>query len=222
MDAATATIEYALYGRAGRTRATKMVFSPYRLFRYDDSPDELACLKTVAQRLESKSGHIALAGPDVMIEYMLKHAPELKQKVRCVLRAPHEVQKAGDLAVAAIDDLLTNVATVFICETRTHPRQSIARRIRSAADVEDWSILERLDWRDEVEVRFLAPSISLPFELSGRVQRVSLPRRRGDAGRSGMGIAFTEMSATTREILEYLLEGLPPRLPRRRAPSMRN
>ena len=79
-----------------------------------------------------------------------------------------------------------------------------------------------LEVGDEVEVRFLAPSISLPFELSGRVHRVSLPRRRGDAGRSGMGIAFTEMSATTREILEYLLEGLPPRLPRRRAPSMRN
>jgi hypothetical protein len=161
VDAATATIEYALYGRAGRTRATKMVFSPYRLFRYDDSPDELACLKTVAQRLESKSGHIALAGPDVMIEYMLKHAPELKQKVRCVLRAPHEAQKAGDLAVAAIDDLLTNVATVFICETRTHPRQSIARRIRSAADVEDWSILERLDWRSIPRRAFIQDTASI-------------------------------------------------------------
>ena len=66
---------------------------------------------------------------------------------------------------------------------------------------------------ESVEVRFMAPGLALPMEFAGEVRRTVLARRRSDAQRSGMGIAFTSMSAASREILEYLLMGVPPRLP---------
>lgn len=66
---------------------------------------------------------------------------------------------------------------------------------------------------EPVELRFVPPGLDLPFDLEGEVRRAVLARRRGDGGRSGMGIAFRSMSASSREILEYLLAGLPPRLP---------
>lgn len=66
---------------------------------------------------------------------------------------------------------------------------------------------------EKVELRFVPPGLDLPFELAGEVRRTVLSRRKSDEGRSGMGIAFTSMSASSREILEFLLAGVPPRLP---------
>jgi hypothetical protein len=53
--------------------------------------------------------------------------------------------------------------------------------------------------------------------LSARVVRSSLGRRRGEMGRSGMGLAF-EASETERLALMRILWGFPPPLPRRGAP----
>ena len=50
--------------------------------------------------------------------------------------------------------------------------------------------------------------------LSGRVARASLGRRRGEVGRSGMGIAF-EASDLERTQLTAALRGMPPPLPSR-------
>jgi hypothetical protein len=68
---------------------------------------------------------------------------------------------------------------------------------------------------EAVELRFIPPGLELPFELTGEVTRAVLTRRAGDAGRSGMGIAFTSVSASSRDILEFILAGVPPRLPTR-------
>jgi hypothetical protein len=67
---------------------------------------------------------------------------------------------------------------------------------------------------ERVALRFVPPGLALPFELEGEVRRAVLARRRSDGGRSGMGIAFRSMTASSREILEFILTGVPPRLPR--------
>jgi hypothetical protein len=66
---------------------------------------------------------------------------------------------------------------------------------------------------ERVALRFVPPGLPLPFELEGEVRRAVLARRKSDGGRSGMGIVFRSMSASSREILEFLLTGVPPRLP---------
>jgi hypothetical protein len=68
---------------------------------------------------------------------------------------------------------------------------------------------------DELRVAFDPPRWSgLPrLQTRATVARVSLLRRRRDAGRAGMGLRFSELSATTIRCLDYALRGLPPPLP---------
>jgi hypothetical protein len=68
---------------------------------------------------------------------------------------------------------------------------------------------------DELRLAFDPPRWSgLPrLQTAATVTRVSLLRRRRDAGRPGMGLCFGELSATTRRCLDHALRGLPPPLP---------
>jgi hypothetical protein len=68
---------------------------------------------------------------------------------------------------------------------------------------------------DEVRVTFEPPHWSgLPrLETCATVARVSLLRRRRDAGRAGMGLRFSGLPVTTLRCLDYALRGLPPPLP---------
>ena len=68
---------------------------------------------------------------------------------------------------------------------------------------------------DELRLAFEPPHWSgLPrVQTRATVARVSLLRRRRDAGRAGMGLRFSGLSVSTLRCLDYALRGLPPPLP---------
>ena len=58
-----------------------------------------------------------------------------------------------------------------------------------------------------------------PMTVVGRVVRVSVPRRAGDAGRPGMGVRFVELDYDELLALEHALRGVPPPIPKQLPPK---
>jgi hypothetical protein len=78
---------------------------------------------------------------------------------------------------------------------------------------------ELLEPGDPVLVSFRPPRwpTRLDLTICGQVARVSRGRRRTDGGRTGMGLAFVDLTESEIDDMEACLEGLPPRLPRQLA-----
>lgn len=68
---------------------------------------------------------------------------------------------------------------------------------------------------EEVEVRLPAPGFpaEAPLTATARIARVGLYRRCAEAGKSGMGLAFSSLSPSDATRLATHLRGLPPPLP---------
>jgi len=172
MNPVTAIIEYSNNGKTSRTRGTKMLFSPYLLFRFDDSKEETECIRKVAEYLQALNGDIALAGPMKMVNYILKHAPELRSKLRCTVETGRDSTRFGHLPVVSMKDVPTDVAAVLICETRAHRRQMIARNLGALVPTVDLSVIEQLCWRSIPKRAWIEDSGSI---YPMRIPEVKLP-----------------------------------------------
>ncbi len=122
----------------------KMRFSPYRLFTYDDSPEELRCLDLIAKRL-SASGRVAIYGNDRLLEYLLKHAPSVKKVISCIIDDAEGAKKAHGIPVVKPVALPKEVETVFLCETLTVRRWRMKKALPPGVTVLDPDILTETD-----------------------------------------------------------------------------
>ena len=151
MERVTATVEYRRdgEGKARRGKAAQLLFSPHRLFTYDDSDDEISCLVQIGDDLLAREGLLAFYHAGKFSDYFFKHVPKLLSRARCVIEDDESLRgdKLHGLTVVGPEELPDDVATVFLCETRTAPRIRMAGRIRDGVEVVGPDVLERLDWR---------------------------------------------------------------------------
>ena len=66
---------------------------------------------------------------------------------------------------------------------------------------------------ETVVCSFRLPGTSRDFDLFGKVTRVEMPRRKGDRGRTGMGVSFRGASAMERLLIRSALRRVPPPVP---------
>jgi hypothetical protein len=113
----------------------------------------------------------------------------------------HSLRRAVELEIDVMSDLWHGAVPLLATNLSVHGAWleselalSVGDELRVAFEPPHWSGLPRLQTR-------------------ATVARVSLLRRRRDAGRAGMGLRFSGLSTTTLRCLDYALRGLPPPLP---------
>ena len=203
----TATVQYSL-GKDERVRsdkAVKMLFSPHRLFRYDDGPDDVAALVQIVEYLGATANGLGLYGPGPLLDYLFKHVPDLAHQAACIVSDDASLwsTRIHDLAVLGPAHLPAGIDTVFLCETRTAKRYSMRKRIGDDVRAVCPGILEHLNWR-ELPDRAWAPDtgciypIDIPeIDISSGLDMVlmDLPSRNLSMMPNGLGYVNKALKA---------------------------
>jgi radical SAM superfamily enzyme YgiQ (UPF0313 family) len=155
-------------GTAVEMPAAKLRFSAFQCFRFDESPEEIACLTALGQHLMSLSGGLACYGTGEFLESLIKYAPGLTEKLVCVIHdEPAGVDMPGhDIKIIAPDQLPDAVETVFLSELGTHQRWRMARQMPERVEILSADILPEIAW-DIVPARaWVTDSFSIyPIEI---------------------------------------------------------
>jgi len=128
--------------RLAKVKGMRVVFSPYRCFAFDDSKEDIACLRAIGTHLKSLPG-LAIFGSGPLCDYLMKHVPDIKPYILRIIPSrehAHQTQ-IHDINVAAADDLPSDVKSVFLCETATFPRMEMRRVLPPTVDVVEPTIL---------------------------------------------------------------------------------
>lgn len=67
------------------------------------------------------------------------------------------------------------------------------------------NVNEPVEIGSQIRMQFLLPGISTPISLTGMVIRSNNPNQSGDGTLPGVGIQFSEIAKTTREVLNTFL-----------------
>lgn len=137
----TVTLTLARGRRRRRVDATRVHFSAHQCFRFDDHPDEIACLRRLGAHLKTKPG-LAVYGDGPLLDHLLRETPELTGSIAAIIRDPGSAPPAIEgVPVATPDALPAAVRTVFLCETQAYPRQRMRQRLSGAVETLDADIL---------------------------------------------------------------------------------
>jgi radical SAM superfamily enzyme YgiQ (UPF0313 family) len=136
------------HGRSvARVDATRIRFSAHQCFRRDDGEDDRRCLRRLADHLQSLPGLAVAVTDGDFFAYLLKHAPELRKHIRCVVSMDATVAAAG-FSVVAPESLPADVKTVFLCETRTYPRAQMRKRLPARVQIVEADVLPQIALSD--------------------------------------------------------------------------
>src|SRR5271163_165110 len=123
MDTITVDLTVRSHGQSVQTKATKLRFSMFQCFAFDDSPEDKRCLQLIADYLISKKQPFAFYGTGKLCRYFLKHVPELKSSLNVLL--DDDLAAVGGniegIPVIAPEELPSNIRTVFLCEIKIVP-----------------------------------------------------------------------------------------------------
>ena len=148
MGAITANISIKHDGQIFDAKATKMRFSAHRCFAYDNGPDDIKCLQRIKEHLATLEGGVAFYGSGKFSKYFLKHVPEIKDQIKCIVVDDLRSEvKLWEGLVTTIEELPEEVKTVFLCETLTLPRIRMKNNLPKQVTVISPDILAELDWR---------------------------------------------------------------------------
>ncbi|WP_298254073.1 radical SAM protein [Bradyrhizobium sp.] len=127
--------------RSARIDGTRVHFSVHQCFRFDDSPEERVLVETLCAVLVSKRGLAVMAhGP--LLEYMLKHAPQLKSHIKAAIPFRSAVPVAAQgLPQFPVDAIPDEIDCVFVCETLSFERMQMRRQLPPDLETVDPSIL---------------------------------------------------------------------------------
>jgi radical SAM superfamily enzyme YgiQ (UPF0313 family) len=147
MQLGEATVSVLFNGVAATSVGTHVRFSAHRCFRFDDGPEDLACLAVLEAACR---GHrrIAAAVDDGgrFLEYLMKHRPGVAARITCVVqpRAFGERALAVEVAgcpVVNIGELASHATAVLLADTRMFPRMQMRRMVPSALTVIDLDVI---------------------------------------------------------------------------------
>jgi radical SAM superfamily enzyme YgiQ (UPF0313 family) len=128
--------------RLAKVEGTRVTFSPHRCFVFDDGEEDIKCLRILGAHLRSLPG-LALFGSGRLLDYLLKHAPEVKPHVLWIIPSKEHTQQVQiqEIPVAAAENLPSDIRSVFLCETTTFPRMQMRRRLPPTVNVVEPTIL---------------------------------------------------------------------------------
>jgi hypothetical protein len=142
--------------RSARIEGTRVHFSPHQCFRFDGSPEERALIERLCAVLLSKQG-LAVMGHGPLLEYMLKHAPQLRPHIRALIPFRDTVPLAVDgfrqISANAISD---DIDCVFLCETLSLELMQMRRQLPPNLETLDPSVLASLA-REIIPMRAWTP-----------------------------------------------------------------
>lgn len=166
MESITVNVSINNNGSLISVKGRKMRFSPYRLFTYNDSNEEIKCLKLLGDYLISKDENIAVYGSGRFFAYFLKHVPGLKSSIRCIIEDDSSLHKSQieGITVVSPENLPHGVKTVFLCETLTVPRQRMKKNLGNNISIISADILIDIS-RDSIPARAWIPERSAIYPI---------------------------------------------------------
>src|SRR6478735_3964334 len=116
-------------GRAtARVEGVRVTFSAHLCFRFDDSAEDVACLRALGTHLNTLPA-LVLYGAGKFLGYLLKHAPELKARA----------------AIAStLDEIPPSAKNIFLCETLTVARVQMRRHLPPSVTVIEPAVLAEI------------------------------------------------------------------------------
>ena len=131
--------------RLVKVEGARVAFSPHRCFAFDDGRDDIDCLRILGAHLKSLPG-LALFGSGRLLDYLLKHAPEIKPHILWIIRSEGHAEQTQihGIPIAAAENLPSDVRSVFLCETTTFQRMQMRRRLASTLNIVEPTILEEI------------------------------------------------------------------------------
>ena len=110
-----------------RVEATRIRFSAHQCFARDDGDDDRRCLRLLADHLKASPGLAVCVHDGEFLAYLLRHAPDLRDHIRCVVRIDGPAADAEGFPVFGPESLPPEVQTVFLAETLTYPADADAQ-----------------------------------------------------------------------------------------------
>jgi radical SAM superfamily enzyme YgiQ (UPF0313 family) len=128
-----------------KVEGTRVTFSAHQCFRFDDSPTDVECLSALGRYLKTLPG-LALFQSGRFLDYLLKHVPELKAHVECIVchGAAETDRNIHGLATVRPHQLPPKVRTVFLCETLTVPRMRMKKLLPPSVSVVEPTVLAEI------------------------------------------------------------------------------
>ena len=127
-----------------RVEGTRIRFSANQCFARDGGPEDLKCLKVLADHLRFKPGLAFYADESgEFLRYVTSHLPELMSQLRYVVvdQCNPCQPNISSLAIITPHNLPKEVKTVFLCETRTYPRMRMKKQLPSNVEAIDLDML---------------------------------------------------------------------------------
>jgi radical SAM superfamily enzyme YgiQ (UPF0313 family) len=125
--------------------ATRIRFSAHQCFARDGGAEDVRCLRKLADYLKACSGLAVYIHNSEFLDYLLRHAPDLRGHIRCVVRTGGAPASAGEgFPIVGPDSLPLEVETVFLAETRTHPRMQMRKRLPAGLRVVEPDVLQEI------------------------------------------------------------------------------
>lgn len=137
MNSASVTVSLRHRRNLSRVEGTRVAFSPFRCFAFDDGPEDRRCLELLGRHVLGMPAP-ALVGSGQFVEYLLRHVPDLAQHV--VTTVAHDAVP-GPLASPPVPALPDTVRSVFLCETMAYPRAHLRQALGSAMRVDGPEVL---------------------------------------------------------------------------------
>src|SRR5437764_11106919 len=99
--------------RLTKVKGTRVIFSPYCCFAFDDSQEDLACLRILGVHLKSLPG-LAIFGSGRLFDYLVKHVPDVKSHILWIIPSKEQAQQTQihGIHVAAAENLPSEVKSV--------------------------------------------------------------------------------------------------------------
>lgn len=130
-----------------KVEGTRVAFSPHQCFTFDNSEEDIECLRSLALHLKHIPGLIFL-GPKRFIEYFIRHVPEIAGSLIGTLYYENiGIDNNGHGLASVVVDmglLPPETQAVFLCETLAFPRMQIKKLLPSSIKVLEPTILAEI------------------------------------------------------------------------------
>ncbi len=127
-----------------KLEGTRVTFNPHQCFVFDNSLDEIECLRELGDHLLPLSG-LVLVGSKKFGEYLLEHVPALREKIVGTSFYEHvSMSQQHGLASVKMKAIPPETKSVFLCETLAFKRMQMIKRLPQSVRIIDPTILAEI------------------------------------------------------------------------------
>ena len=146
MDHTAVTLNLQTKGRKSTLDGIRVGFSPHQCFLLDGNIEEVACLGALERHLKTKLPGLVFVGRPALVDYFLRHMPELKGHVDVTYLATgsNETQAGYGFSSVVLPPIPEHIETVFLCETLNLHITQLREQLPNHVAAIDLSILPEI------------------------------------------------------------------------------